>query len=57
MSYDDDITAPNGVDDNDEFGSDEFDLDDDLDPEDDDMDWDETEEEYQGSDDRSPGHL
>jgi hypothetical protein len=56
MSYDDDITTPDGVDD-DEYGSEEFELDDDLDPEDDDMDWDETDEESQGWDERSPGHL
>ncbi len=48
MSYDDDITAPNGVED-DEYGADEFDLDDDLDPEDDEMDWDENEEEDEDS--------
>jgi hypothetical protein len=55
MSYDDDITTPSGV--NDDDGSDEFDLDDDLDPEDDDMEWDETDEETQGWDDRSSGQL
>jgi hypothetical protein len=54
MSYDDDITASSGVDD-DEYGADELDLDDDLDPEDDDMDWDETGEEHQGGDSSSPG--
>jgi hypothetical protein len=54
MSYDDDITAPNGVDD-DEYGADELDLDDDLDPEDDDMDWDEAGGEHQDLDSSSPG--
>jgi hypothetical protein len=49
MSYDDDLTASNSADENDEYGSDELDLDDDLDSDDDEeMDWDENDEEPQG---------
>jgi hypothetical protein len=49
MSYDDDLTASKGADEDDEYGSDELDLDDDLDSDDDEeMDWDENDEEPQG---------